>query len=141
LKGTVEELSRLKTLRAVWEKASEVLISVSNVPAEQPVKQAPPSQGDSVDDGIDTERVKEELLRVTGEHTGYPQEMLNPDLDMEADLGIDSIKRVEILNAFTKCFNGSTRETLKGTVEELSRLKTLRAVWEKASEVLIIEKK
>ena len=31
--------------------------------------------------------------------TGYPQEMVEPDMDMEADLGIDSIKRVEILAA------------------------------------------
>jgi hypothetical protein len=49
---------------------------------------------DSAEEGIDTEKVKEELLRVTSEHTGYPQEMLNPDLDMEADLGIDSIQSV-----------------------------------------------
>ena len=30
--------------------------------------------------------------------TGYPEEMLNLDMDIEADLGIDSIKRVEILS-------------------------------------------
>ena len=31
--------------------------------------------------------------------TGYPRDMLDPELDLEADLGIDSIKRVEILVA------------------------------------------
>ncbi len=40
------------------------------------------------------------LLEVVGEKTGYPGDMLNPEMDMEADLGIDSIKRVEILSAF-----------------------------------------
>jgi NAD(P)-dependent dehydrogenase (short-subunit alcohol dehydrogenase family) len=113
--------------------------NVDHTPAEQPVEQVHPSQGDSEENGIETERVKEELLRVTSEHTGYPQEMMNPDLDMEADLGIDSIKRVEILNAFTKCFNGNPRETVKGIVENLSRLKTLRAVWEKTSKALMSE--
>src|SRR5690606_1733873 len=31
--------------------------------------------------------------------TGYPVDMLELSMDMEADLGIDSIKRVEILGA------------------------------------------
>jgi len=37
------------------------------------------------------------LLDVVAELTGYPIEMLNLDMDLEADLGIDSIKRLEIL--------------------------------------------
>jgi acyl carrier protein len=36
---------------------------------------------------------------VVSELTGYPAEMLRLDMDIEADLGIDSIKRVEILSA------------------------------------------
>ena len=39
------------------------------------------------------------MLDVVGDKTGYPVEMLNLEMDMEADLGIDSIKRVEILSA------------------------------------------
>ncbi|HEY4377226.1 MAG TPA: acyltransferase domain-containing protein, partial [Acidimicrobiales bacterium] len=42
-----------------------------------------------------------ELLRavqsIVSERTGYPIEMLDPDLDLEADLSIDSIKRIEIV--------------------------------------------
>jgi acyl carrier protein len=44
------------------------------------------------------------LLEVVSEKTGYPVEMLEPSMDMEADLGIDSIKRVEILGAMQTCF-------------------------------------
>ena len=33
------------------------------------------------------------------EKTGYPTEMLELDMALDADLGIDSIKRVEILSA------------------------------------------
>lgn len=86
--------------------------------------------------GRDRQHIRAELLRVTSEHTGYPQEMLDSGLDMEAELGIDSIKRVEILNAFTKTFSGGTRETVQGIVDELSRLKTLDAVMEKTADVL-----
>ncbi|MFO0952252.1 MAG: phosphopantetheine-binding protein [Isosphaeraceae bacterium] len=39
------------------------------------------------------------LLEVVSEKTGYPTEMLEPAMQLDADLGIDSIKRVEILSA------------------------------------------
>ena len=39
------------------------------------------------------------LVAVVAEKTGYPAETLDADMDLEADLGVDSIKRVEILGA------------------------------------------
>jgi acyl transferase domain-containing protein len=39
------------------------------------------------------------LLAVVADKTGYPVDMLNLEMDLEGDLGIDSIKRVEILAA------------------------------------------
>jgi len=39
------------------------------------------------------------LLAVVSEKTGYPAEMLNLDMGLDSDLGIDSIKRVEIMAA------------------------------------------
>ena len=39
------------------------------------------------------------MLDVVAEKTGYPKEMLELEMDIEAELGIDSIKRVEILAA------------------------------------------
>jgi polyketide-type polyunsaturated fatty acid synthase PfaA len=39
------------------------------------------------------------MLSVVAERTGYPEEMVGLDMDLEADLGVDSIKRVEILSA------------------------------------------
>ena len=38
------------------------------------------------------------MLQVVSEKTGYPTEMLGLEMDLEADLGVDSIKRVEILS-------------------------------------------
>ena len=43
--------------------------------------------------------VEKVLLEVVAEKTGYPAEMLEPTMQLDADLGIDSIKRVEILSA------------------------------------------
>ena len=39
------------------------------------------------------------LMDVVADKTGYPAEMLNLEMTLEGDLGIDSIKRVEILSA------------------------------------------
>ena len=42
------------------------------------------------------------VLEVVSEKTGYPTDMLTAEMSLDADLGIDSIKRVEILSALTE---------------------------------------
>ncbi|MCK9522068.1 MAG: acyltransferase domain-containing protein [Proteobacteria bacterium] len=64
---------------------------VASAPAPAPVA-APVSASSSVDLGAWVSRLKEKLV-VT---TGYPAEMLEEDLDLEADLGVDSVQRAEI---------------------------------------------
>ena len=63
---------------------------ITSPPTEDPVP---------VEAQISTEQVSAHLLKIVSDRTGYPSEMLDLDLDLEADLGIDSIKRVEILGA------------------------------------------
>jgi len=48
---------------------------------------------------IDLGKIETVMMEVVADKTGYPVEMLELSMDMEADLGIDSIKRVEILGA------------------------------------------
>jgi NAD(P)-dependent dehydrogenase (short-subunit alcohol dehydrogenase family) len=73
------------------------------------------------------------LIKVVSDRTGYPEEMLNLDFDIEAELGIDSIKRVEIMSSFAKGLTEREQANLQPVMGELSRLKTLRAVLEKAA--------
>ncbi len=65
------------------------------------------------------------LLDLVSERTGYPQEMLGMDQDLEADLGIDSIKRVEIVGAFQTHLPPAMVEKLTGGSQDLSRMRTL----------------
>ena len=44
------------------------------------------------------------LLDVISDKTGFPLEMLTPDMDLESDLAVDSIRRVEILGAIQEKF-------------------------------------
>jgi len=64
------------------------------------------------------------LLEVVSELTGYPLETLALEMDMEADLGIDSIKRVEILSMLSKRVPGAPSVN----PEKLSKLRTLAQV-------------
>ncbi len=49
------------------------------------------------------------MTDIVADKTGYPSDMLAPELDIEADLGIDSIKRVEILSALHAAFGGEAK--------------------------------
>jgi acyl transferase domain-containing protein len=66
------------------------------------------------------------MLAVVSEKTGYPAEMLELTMDMESDLGIDSIKRVEILAAVRKRAPGLP-EVDTG---RMSRMRTLQEIVE-----------
>lgn len=57
------------------------------------------ANGYATDVPDETDALKTALLAVVAEKTGYPQDMINLDMKIEEDLGIDSIKRVEILSA------------------------------------------
>jgi acyl transferase domain-containing protein/acyl carrier protein/NADP-dependent 3-hydroxy acid dehydrogenase YdfG len=60
---------------------------------------ATPTQTDGVERPDVDNRLAELVLAVVADKTGYPAEMLKPEMSLDHDLGIDSIKRVEILSA------------------------------------------
>ena len=47
-----------------------------------------------------------DLLAVVADKTGYPVQVLDPAMELDSDLGIDSIKRVEILAEVNRRFPG-----------------------------------
>ncbi|MGW7110979.1 SDR family NAD(P)-dependent oxidoreductase [Streptomyces xanthophaeus] len=76
------------------------------------------------------DEVMDAVLEIVHARTGYPRDMLDPDLDLEADLSVDSIKRVEIVGALADRIGlpGRTDGSAAPAVEELSRIKTLRGI-------------
>jgi NAD(P)-dependent dehydrogenase (short-subunit alcohol dehydrogenase family) len=76
----------------------------------------------------DSEYLINSLLEIVSERTGYPTEMLDPNLDLEADLGIDSIKRVEILNSFRRILPEAKQKQLEAGIEDLAGTKTLQGI-------------
>ena len=60
----------------------------------------------------------EDLRRIAAERTGYPPEMLDLDAGIESDLGIDSIKRVEILTALQKLGTPDEQQSVQGIMNQ-----------------------
>ncbi|MPZ19325.1 MAG: SDR family oxidoreductase [Luteitalea sp.] len=110
--------------------SSEAVSSASPQPAITESMSAPvaaePRAAAEVAEEDHAESVVARLLRIVSDRTGYPIEMLDLDLDMEADLGIDSIKRVEILSAFQRQSTPAEQTNVQGLMDRLTRLKTLR---------------
>ena len=90
-------------------KPVETMISVNGAKPVQPVITPVAAP---VFAGQDDEAVKSHLLALVSEKTGYPMEMLDLDLDLEADLGIDTVKQAELFAAARTYYGIPRREDL-----------------------------
>ncbi|MFJ3192223.1 SDR family NAD(P)-dependent oxidoreductase [Streptomyces griseoviridis] len=75
--------------------------------------------------GAPATSVLDTVLAVVAERTGYPVEMLEADLDLEADLSVDSIKRTEIAGELGARLGLDTAET---DLDALGGARTVRAL-------------
>lgn len=65
---------------------------------------------------------------IVADKTGYPEDALDPDQGMEADLGIDSIKRMEILGAVQKILPDAAAEAMRAEMDRIAELSTIREI-------------
>ena len=76
--------------------------------------------------GPEVANLTKALMDVVAEKTGYPVDMLELDMNLDTDLGIDSIKRVEILSAFQE----KMPHAPSLNPDELAKLQTLKQIIE-----------
>jgi acyl carrier protein len=70
------------------------------------VAPAPTATPVPVDSAVPAEDpVTAQVLAIIAEKTGYPPEMLDLDLDLEADLGVDTVKQAETFAAVREAFS------------------------------------
>ncbi|HLA84331.1 MAG TPA: beta-ketoacyl synthase N-terminal-like domain-containing protein, partial [Thermoguttaceae bacterium] len=79
--------------------------AVSPLPA-QPTPQAEPTNS------LDPKELETFLVNFVVEHTGYPAEIVELDADLEADLGIDSIKKAQLFGELGEYFDVQPSENL-----------------------------
>ena len=111
-----EIMATLKTLGQI----GAFIADKQPTPAPRGHSQSQPAPGVADDDTTDTD-LGAVLVEIIAALTGYPSEMLAPEMDIEADLGIDSIKRVEIFSALEERLPGLPRIA----PETMATLKTL----------------
>ena len=99
-----DALGELRTLESILDYmtaqtagSGQSVAAVAEATPDVPAVAVPEQAADATP--ADLASLGDELLAIVSEKTGYPAEMLELEMDMEADLGIDSIKRVEILGA------------------------------------------
>ena len=60
-----------------------------------------------------TDPVKQRILTLVAEKTGYPIDMLDLDLDLEADLGVDTVKQAEVMATVRETYGIERDDKLK----------------------------
>ena len=131
--GSHSNQTIIETKRAI--QPANGATKVDTVRIESPKVEKPAAK----EADVSIEEINKHLLEIVGERTGYPEEMLDADLDLEADLGIDSIKRVEILGELAEFIMPNSTEMGDESdldLEKLSSLRTLQQIVDYLKEFL-----
>ncbi len=94
---------------------------VQPVPMHEPGDSQPPSQFEGEHEpepepekpDVDIDSIKDRILTIVSEKTGYPTDMLDLELDLEADLGIDTVKQAEMFSEIRAAFGIPKQDDLK----------------------------
>ena len=101
------------TIQFVYDRRPDLKAPAAPAPAQvatpQPVSAGPaPVTQPGAEDPVKTK-----VLEIIAEKTGYPQDMLDLDLDLEADLGIDTVKQAEMFAAIRTAYDIPRDDALK----------------------------
>ncbi|WP_257667609.1 type I polyketide synthase [Parapedobacter tibetensis] len=124
----MEDLAGIKTLSALLEWITQY----------RPTTDAPAHEGTPVtlpeaSTRLTESQIKTILLTVVSDKTGYPADMLGMDLDLEADLSIDSIKRMEIMGEVKTqmgLFDKNSETDDERLMEQMASIKSLNGLVE-----------
>ena len=85
--------------------------AISNVPVVPTV--APPTAIPVAANAQPVDAVRERVLALVAEKTGYPVDMLDVDLDLEADLGVDTVKQAEVFASIREAYGIPREDNLR----------------------------
>jgi 3-oxoacyl-(acyl-carrier-protein) synthase/acyl carrier protein/NAD(P)-dependent dehydrogenase (short-subunit alcohol dehydrogenase family) len=131
---TVKQAEMFAAIRAAWDIPRDDSLKLRDFPtlahaiqfvydrrpdlrpkAKEP-QAAPPASGDRPAPPAPEpaeDPVRQRVLEIIAEKTGYPPDMLDMDLDLEADLGIDTVKQAEMFAAIRAAYDIPRDDSLK----------------------------
>ena len=98
-------------IRFVYEKRPDLVAAPSS--SLEAVERTVPELATATAPEITDDSIKDKVLEIVAEKTGYPVDMLDLDLDLEADLGVDTVKQAEMFAAIRAAYNIPRNENLK----------------------------
>src|SRR5581483_4640668 len=127
MQSGMEKFTKARSLNAILDAAlalapaAPAAVAATTIPAAAPAVAA-----------LERGALQAQLLGIVAERTGYPTDMLGLDQDLEAELGIDSIKRVEILGALQKLLPAAAGEAMQSGMEKFTKARSLNAILDAA---------
>ena len=124
------------TVEPVKVAARQIDSRAASTPATQQPALQPIRATSSTPAAVSLDGLSATLLDLVSQRTGYPASMLSMDADIEGELGIDSIKRTEILGLFSNHLNGVDDEIRATYLHQISSAKTFGAILDAAMKLL-----
>jgi len=111
---TVKQAEMFATIREAWDIPRDPKLKLRDFPTlrhviqfvrdrrpdlaapQAPAPAATPAPAAAAAAPAAADEIAERVLALVAEKTGYPRDMLDLDLDLEADLGIDTVKQAEM---------------------------------------------
>ena len=121
---------------AVAAPASKPVVAAA-APAAQVAAAAKPKVTTEASSSISRDKMVDLLLGIVEEKTGYPRDMVGLDQNLESDLGIDSIKRIEVVGAMLQALPEGYKQALSESRSKLNTQATLNGVLDLLSQAQI----
>ena len=126
LRAVMEKLTTAQTFHQILE---QVRIALGTTAPSVAAVAAPVTRPAGVD-------IPGTLLRIASARTGYPADMMAMDADLEADLGIDSIKRVEIIGELRRSLPETDQDLVRKVIDQLTTSRTLQQIVDRVTAAL-----
>ncbi|MDY6967679.1 MAG: beta-ketoacyl synthase N-terminal-like domain-containing protein, partial [Spirochaetota bacterium] len=109
-----EEGIKIKDFPTLNHVVQFVKDKAPNIIADEPTVTAAPAKEEAhVASAPQDDVIKNKMLEIVAEKTGYPEDLIEFDLDMESDLGIDTVKQAEVFGLIREAFDIPQEEGIK----------------------------
>ncbi|MBR4355125.1 MAG: SDR family NAD(P)-dependent oxidoreductase [Elusimicrobiaceae bacterium] len=113
MEGSQAFVDKVNTVHAVSQSVATPAVTAPVTPTVAPAPVAVAPAPAVVSKPVDENTVTKEVVNMVAEKTGYPEDMLDLDLDMEADLGIDTVKQAELFAAMREHYGIAQQEGIQ----------------------------
>ena len=114
--------------RLVWQEQQPAALPAAQYAAAAPAAIAVQAAEQAPQQESQTTDILSTVLEIISARTGYPIDMIEPGLDLEADLSVDSIKRTEIAGELAQRLDLGSADLDDDQLEQMAKARTAQAI-------------